>query len=44
LVGSITCRNREREWQLLEAQIGRLGYHFRPELAGINIQLGPTWK
>ena len=38
LLATISCKNPTKEWQLLEAFIGRLAYHFSDELAAINIQ------
>ena len=38
LLITILCKNRAKEWQLLEAFVGRLAYHFGNEIAGINIQ------
>jgi len=38
LLAAISCTNPGREWQLLEAFVGRLAYHFAEELAAINIQ------
>jgi hypothetical protein len=37
---TLSCKNKEREWQLLEAFVGRLVYHFKADIAAINIQLG----
>ena len=31
--------SRSKEWQLLEAFVGRLAYHFKNDIASINIQL-----
>lgn len=42
LLATLRCNNRQREWQLLEAFVGRLAYHFRSEIAAINIQPGPV--
>ena len=39
LVATISCTNPDKEWQLLEAFVGRLAYHFPKEIASINIQL-----
>ena len=39
LLATVSCKNREREWQLLEAFIGRLAYHFSDTIGAINIQL-----
>jgi hypothetical protein len=41
LLATITCTNPEKEWQLLEAFVGRVAYHFSNEVASINIQLEP---
>lgn len=38
LLATISCTNPTREWQLLEAFVGRLAYHFSKQLAAINIQ------
>ena len=38
LVATLLCKNRQKEWQLLETFVGRLVYHFRNQIAGINIQ------
>src|SRR6266568_5160757 len=38
LLAAISCTNPAREWQLLEAFVGRLAYHFPKQLAAINIQ------
>ena len=39
LLASLVCKNRSKEWQLLEAFVGRLAYHFKNDIASINIQL-----
>jgi hypothetical protein len=39
LFATVRCKNREKEWQLLQSLIGRLTYHFRDNLTAINIQL-----
>ena len=36
---TVRSPDRSKEWQLLEAFIGRLTYHFASAIAGINIQL-----
>ena len=36
---TVRSPDRSKEWQLLEAFIGRLTYHFANAIAGINIQL-----
>lgn len=41
LVATLVCKNRSKEWQLLEAFVGRLSYHFKNEIAAINIQMEP---
>ena len=41
LLVTLICKNRSREFQLLETFIGRLTYHFKNEIAAINIQLEP---
>lgn len=41
LLVSLVCKNRSKEWQLLEAFVGRLAYHFKNDIAAINIQLEP---
>ncbi len=38
LSATISCTNPNKEWQLLEAFVGRLAYHFSSEIAAINIQ------
>lgn len=38
LLATVTCNNPAKEWQLLEAFIGRLTYHFFAEINAINIQ------
>lgn len=38
LLATITCTNPGREWQLLEALVGRLAYHFPTEVSAVNIQ------
>lgn len=38
---TIMCKNRTKEWQIFEAFIGRLVYHFPDEIAAINIQMEP---
>ncbi len=42
LLATVACHNRTREWQLLEAFVGRLAYHFSDQIAAINIQLEPS--
>jgi hypothetical protein len=39
LLATVACKNKSKEWQLLEAFVGRLAYHFREEIAAINIQM-----
>ena len=34
----VSCTNPSKEWQLLEAFVGRIAYHFHKEVAAINIQ------
>lgn len=41
LVAHLVCKNRSKEWQLLEAFVGRLAYHFKNDVTCINIQLEP---
>ena len=41
LLATLVCKNRSKEWQLLEAFVGRLVYHFKNEIAAINIQPEP---
>lgn len=41
LLATITCNNPEKEWQLLEAFVGRIAYHFSNEVAAINVQFEP---
>jgi hypothetical protein len=38
---TLVCYNRRKEWQLLEAFIGRLAYHFKSQIAAVNIQFEP---
>lgn len=38
LVAILRCKNKTKEWQLLESFIGRLAYHFQENIASINIQ------
>jgi hypothetical protein len=38
LLATLKCKNRAKEWQLLEAFVGRLAYHFKNEVSGVNIQ------
>jgi hypothetical protein len=38
LFATLLCNNKSKEWQILEAFIGRLTYHFKERIAGINIQ------
>lgn len=38
-LATLSCKNKDKEWQLLEAFIGRLVYHFKSEMAAINLQL-----
>ena len=38
LLATISCTNPTKEWQLLEAFVGRLAYHFTDQVAAINIQ------
>lgn len=42
LLATIICKNRVKEFALLEAFVGRLAYHFKNEISGINIQLEPA--
>lgn len=39
LLAQVVCKNRSKEWQILEAFVGRLAYHFKREIAAIKIQL-----
>lgn len=41
LLVTLISKNRSKEFQLLETFIGRLTYHFKNEIASINIQLEP---
>jgi hypothetical protein len=41
LLATLVCKNRSKEWQLLEAFVGRLSYHFKNDIAAINIQFEP---
>lgn len=38
VLATLSCTNPAREWQLLEAFVGRLAYHFPDQVAAINIQ------
>ena len=38
LLATLKCKNRAKEWQLLEAFVGRLAYHFKNEVSALNIQ------
>ena len=38
LLATVMCKNHAKEWQLLESLVGRLVYHFRAEVAAMNIQ------
>lgn len=38
LVAILRCKNKTKEWQLLESFVGRLAYHFQVKIASINIQ------
>jgi hypothetical protein len=38
VAAAISCTNPTKEWQLLEAFVGRVAYHFRSEAFAINIQ------
>ena len=38
LLATLKCQNTSREWQLLEALVGRLAYHFRDDMSAVNIQ------
>jgi hypothetical protein len=38
LFATLNCRNKQKEWQLLETFIGRLTYHFKDDILAINIQ------
>jgi len=38
LLATLRCHAKRREWQLLDAFIGRMTYHFREKIAAINIQ------
>jgi hypothetical protein len=37
LFGTLQCNNQAKEWQLLEAFIGRLTYHFKDYITAINL-------
>jgi hypothetical protein len=41
LLVTLVCHNRTKEWQLLQAFVGRLSYHFKTEIASVNIQFEP---
>ncbi len=42
VLATLVCKNRVKEFQLLESFIGRLVYHFKDEIGSINIQLEPS--
>ena len=42
VLATLVCKNRAKEFQLLESFVGRLVYHFKNDIASINIQLEPT--
>jgi hypothetical protein len=41
LLATLSCKQKGKEWQLLEAFVGRLSYHCRAEIGSINIQIVP---
>jgi hypothetical protein len=41
LLATLKCKNRTKEWQLLEAFVGRLAYHFKNDISAVNIQFEP---
>jgi hypothetical protein len=38
LLADVRCKNVTKEWQLLEAFVGRLAYHFSDQIVAINMQ------
>ena len=38
LIAELSSKRSENEWQLLEAFVGRLAYHFQAQIAAVNIQ------
>lgn len=38
LLATLSCQNRDHEWQLLEMFVGGLVYHFRDKTGPINVQ------
>lgn len=38
-IATVICKNSSKEWQVLEAFVGRMAYHFRNEIAAINLQM-----
>lgn len=41
LLATLKCKNRAKEWQLLEAFVGRLAYHFKNQISALNLQFEP---
>lgn len=41
ILATVIVKNRDKEWQIFEAFLGRLAYHFKNEILGINIQFEP---
>ena len=38
LTAKLSCHNRDDEWQLVQAFVGRLIYHFRDHIVTLDIQ------
>jgi len=38
LLATLRCNAKNKEWKLLEAFVGRMTYHFRADIAAMNIQ------
>src|SRR5687768_6068584 len=41
LVATLVCKNRSKEWQIFEAFMGRLAYHFKNDISSVNIEMEP---
>lgn len=39
LSAKVKCGDKDKEWKLLEAFVGRLVYHFRDDIADITLRL-----
>lgn len=37
-IAIIRCKNKAKEWQILESFVGRLAYHYQEQIASLNIQ------